>query len=182
MRLPRKKTSWTAASSRANRCPILKATLKCNNLDFKVLKEQFGFCGYPFDSASSRGHSSRTLIRLFSHYGSSLVRPCSTGKLRNCAFVDFENEALASQAHRHLNRTKVLLVERASKPTEHNKPQQTGVQLGNDFSQSASFLKDANSTRDRNQGSRLGSLPASEPIAPRLDVDYPFPPHLECCT
>ncbi|KAK8634090.1 hypothetical protein V6N13_014919 [Hibiscus sabdariffa] len=70
-------------------------------------------------------------------------------------------------------------VERASKPTEHNKPQQTGVQLGNDFSQSASFLKDANSTRDRNQGSRLGSLPASEPIAPRLDVDYPFPPHLE---
>ncbi|KAK8502057.1 hypothetical protein V6N13_064154 [Hibiscus sabdariffa] len=73
----------------------------------------------------------------------------------------------------------VLLVERAGKPTEHNKPQQNGVQLGKDFSQSASLLKDANSTTDPNQGSRLGSLPASEPIAPRLGVDYPFPPHLE---
>lgn len=70
-------------------------------------------------------------------------------------------------------------MERASKPTEHNKPQQTGVQLGKDFSQSASFLKDANSTRDPNLGSRSGSIPASEPIAPRLGVDYPFPPHLE---
>ncbi|PPR92866.1 hypothetical protein GOBAR_AA27800 [Gossypium barbadense] len=124
-----------------------------------------------------------TLLRLFSHYGASSVRPCSSGKLRNCAFVDFKNEALASQAHRQLNGLrflgKVLLVERASKPAEHNKPQQTGVQLGKDFSQSASLLKDANSTRDPNLGSRSGSIPASEPIAPRLGVDYPFPPHLE---
>ncbi|KAE8699195.1 U11/U12 small nuclear ribonucleoprotein 65 kDa protein [Hibiscus syriacus] len=125
-----------------------------------------------------------TLLRLFSHYGASAVRPCSSGKLRNCAFVDFKNEALASQAHRQLNGLrflgKVLLVERASKPTEHNKPQQTtGVQLGKDFSQSASLLKDANLTRDPNLGSRLGSIPSSEPIAPRLGVDYPFPPHLE---
>ncbi|TYG95593.1 hypothetical protein ES288_A11G280400v1 [Gossypium darwinii] len=44
-----------------------------------------------------------TLLRLFSHYGASSVRPCSSGKLRNCAFVDFKNEALASQAHRQLN-------------------------------------------------------------------------------
>ncbi|KAA3473018.1 RNA-binding 40 [Gossypium australe] len=124
-----------------------------------------------------------TLLRLFSNYGASSVRPCSSGKLRNCAFVDFKNEALASQAHRQLNGLrflgKVLLVERASKPAEHNKPQQTGVQLGKDFSQSASLLKDANSTRDPNLGSRSGSIPASEPIAPRLGVDYPFPPHLE---
>ncbi|KAL4355382.1 hypothetical protein GQ457_06G017800 [Hibiscus cannabinus] len=124
-----------------------------------------------------------TLLRLFSHYGASSVRPCSSGKLRNCAFVDFKNEALASQAHRQLNGLrflgKVLLAERASKPTEHNKPQQTGVPLGKDFSQSASLLKDANSTRDPNQVSRSGSIPASEPIAPRLGVDYPFPPHLE---
>ncbi|KAE8684057.1 neutral alpha-glucosidase AB-like [Hibiscus syriacus] len=74
---------------------------------------------------------------------------------------------------------KVLLVERASKPTEHNKPQQTGVKLGKDFSQSASSLKDANSTIDPSLGSRLGSIPSSEPIAPRLGVDYPFPSHLE---
>ncbi|MBA0859556.1 hypothetical protein Goshw_008234 [Gossypium schwendimanii] len=124
-----------------------------------------------------------TLLRLFSHYGASSVQPCSSGKLRNCAFVDFKNEALASQAHRQLNGLrflgKVLLVERASKPAEQNKPQQTGVQLGKDFSQSASLLKDANSTRDPNLGSRSGSIPASEPIAPRLGVDYPFPPHLE---
>ncbi|XWS64816.1 hypothetical protein CRYUN_Cryun05aG0036500 [Craigia yunnanensis] len=124
-----------------------------------------------------------TLFRLFSHYGASSVRPCSSGKLRNCAFVDFKNEALAYQARCQLNGLrflgKVLLVERASKPTEDNKPQQTGVQLGKDFPQSASLVKDANLTRDLNQGSRSGSRPASEPIASRLGVDYPFPPHLE---
>ena len=74
---------------------------------------------------------------------------------------------------------KVLSVERASKPTEDNKPQQTGVHLGKDFPQSSSLVKDANLTRYLNQGSRSGSIPASEPIAPRLGIDYPFPPHLE---
>ena len=74
---------------------------------------------------------------------------------------------------------KVLSVERASKPTEDNKPLQTGVQLAKDFPQSASLVKDANLTRDLNQGSRSGLTPASEPIAPRLGVDYSFPPHLE---
>ncbi|EOY10723.1 RNA-binding family protein isoform 4 [Theobroma cacao] len=124
-----------------------------------------------------------TLLRLFSHYGASSVRPCSSGKLRNCAFVDFKNEALASQAQRQLNGLrflgKVLSVERASKTTEDNKPQQTGVQPGKDFPQSASMVKDASLARDLNQGSRLRSVPTSEPIAPRLGVDYPFPPHLE---
>ncbi|XP_022718968.1 LOW QUALITY PROTEIN: U11/U12 small nuclear ribonucleoprotein 65 kDa protein-like [Durio zibethinus] len=124
-----------------------------------------------------------TLLRLFSHYGASSVRPCSTGKLRNCAFVDFKNEALAYQAHRQLNGLrflgKVLSVERASKPSEDNKPQKTGVQLAKDFPQSASLVKDANLTQDLTQGSRSGSIPASEPIALRLGVDYPFPPHLE---
>ncbi|GMP47843.1 hypothetical protein CsSME_00015409 [Camellia sinensis var. sinensis] len=46
---------------------------------------------------------SDTLSRLFSHYGASSVRPFSTGRVRNCAFVDFKSEALASQAHRQLN-------------------------------------------------------------------------------
>ncbi|XWS58474.1 hypothetical protein CRYUN_Cryun08bG0037000 [Craigia yunnanensis] len=124
-----------------------------------------------------------TLLRLFSHYGASSVRPCSSGKLKNCAFVDFKNEALAYQAQRQLNGLrflgKVLSVERASKLSEDNKAQQTGVQLGKDFPQSGSLVKDANLTRDLNQGSRSGSIPASEPIAPRLGVEYPFPPHLE---
>ncbi|XVF30911.1 hypothetical protein REPUB_Repub16aG0099300 [Reevesia pubescens] len=124
-----------------------------------------------------------TLLRLFSHYGAFSVRPCSSGKLRNCAFVDFKNEALAYQSHRQLNGLrflgKVLSVERVSKPSKDNKPQQTGVQLGKDLPQSASLVKDANLTRDLNQGSRSGSLPATEPIAPRLGVDYLFPPHLE---
>ncbi|XP_038696744.1 U11/U12 small nuclear ribonucleoprotein 65 kDa protein isoform X5 [Tripterygium wilfordii] len=44
-----------------------------------------------------------TLSRLFSHYGASSVRPCSTGRMRNCAFVDFKNEPLAYQAQRQLN-------------------------------------------------------------------------------
>lgn len=32
---------------------------------------------------------------------------------------------------------------------------------------------------DHNKGLKSGGLPASEPIAPRLGVDYPFPPFLE---
>ncbi|KAL4306886.1 hypothetical protein AHAS_Ahas16G0223100 [Arachis hypogaea] len=44
-----------------------------------------------------------TLSWLLSHYGASSVRPCSTGRLRNCAFVDFKNEMLASQAQRQLH-------------------------------------------------------------------------------
>ncbi|XWS42647.1 hypothetical protein CRYUN_Cryun16bG0031800 [Craigia yunnanensis] len=103
-----------------------------------------------------------TFLWLFSHYGVSSVRPCSGGKLRNCAFVDFKKEALAYQAQHQLNG----LIG-------------TGVLLRKDFPQSASLVKDANLTRDLNQGSRSGSIHAREPIAPRLGVDYPFPPHLE---
>ncbi|XP_052294565.1 U11/U12 small nuclear ribonucleoprotein 65 kDa protein isoform X3 [Citrus sinensis] len=44
-----------------------------------------------------------TLSRIFSHYGASSVRPCSAGRLRNCVFVDFGNEPLASQAQMQLN-------------------------------------------------------------------------------
>ncbi|XP_034684744.1 U11/U12 small nuclear ribonucleoprotein 65 kDa protein isoform X2 [Vitis riparia] len=77
-----------------------------------------------------------TLSRLFSSYGASSVRPCTSGRLRNCAFVDFKSEMLASQALRQLN-------------------------------------------GDLGEGLKSSSLPASEPIAARLGIDYPFPPHLE---
>lgn len=70
-------------------------------------------------------------------------------------------------------------MERAGKPTEDKKSPQTGVQLGKGFPQSASLGKDSNLTGDPNKGSRSGSIPAKEPIAPRLGVEYPFPPHLE---
>ncbi|KAL7246582.1 hypothetical protein ACSBR2_001643 [Camellia fascicularis] len=123
---------------------------------------------------------SDTLSRLFSHYGASSVRPFSTGRVRNCAFVDFKSEALASQAHRQLNGLcflgKVLSVERANKPTENNKNQQGAGQSGK---HSSSLTKDSTPNRDLNEGSKLGSFSASEPIAERLGVDYPFPPHLE---
>ncbi|XP_058218185.1 U11/U12 small nuclear ribonucleoprotein 65 kDa protein [Rhododendron vialii] len=121
-----------------------------------------------------------TLSRLFSHYGASSVRPCTTGRVRNCAFVDFKSEALATQAHRQLNGLhflgKVLSVERANKTSENNKHQQAAAQS---VKHSSSMTKDAPVTRDLNAGSKLGSFPTSEPIAERLGVDYPFPPHLE---
>ena len=74
---------------------------------------------------------------------------------------------------------KVLAVERASKPTENNKHQQGAGQPGK---HSSSLMKDAAPMRDLNKGSKLGSFPSNEPIAERLDVDYPFPPHLEYVT
>ncbi|KAK3011833.1 hypothetical protein RJ639_010827 [Escallonia herrerae] len=118
-----------------------------------------------------------TLARLFSHYGASSVRPCTSGRVRNCAFVDFRDEALASQAQRQLNGLrflgKVLSVERASKPTEDSKNRQSEPQLGKE---TTSLLNNAAAGIDG--GSKLQSLPAGESIAERLGVDYPFPPHL----
>ncbi|KAL5767976.1 hypothetical protein ACOSP7_014558 [Xanthoceras sorbifolium] len=117
-----------------------------------------------------------TLSRIFSHYGASSVRPCSSARLRNCAFVDFKNEALASQGHRQLNGLrflgKVLMVERATKLNEYTKPKHIEVQP-------KSLIKEATMNRDHSEGLKSGSLPDGEAIAPRLGVDYPFPPHLE---
>ncbi|KAK3197955.1 hypothetical protein Dsin_021370 [Dipteronia sinensis] len=117
-----------------------------------------------------------TLSRIFSHYGASTVRPCSSARLRNCAFVDFKNEALALQGHRQLNGLrflgKVLKVERASKVNENTKPNYSEAQP-------ISVMKEATVNRDHSEGLKPGSLPSSEAIAPRLGVDYPFPPHLE---
>lgn len=117
-----------------------------------------------------------TLSRLFSHYGASCVRPCTTGRMRNCAFVDFSNESLAIQAQRQLNGLrflgKVLSVERASTQPHDTKSQQNKPTSGNDAMSSrdeSSLAKDA----------KRESLPALEPIAEKLGVEYPFPPNLE---
>jgi hypothetical protein len=66
---------------------------------------------------------------------------------------------------------KVLSVERASKLSE--------AQQGKESVPPTSLIEDASVTRDVGDGSKFRSFPASEPIAPRLGVDYPFPPHLE---
>ncbi|XP_019255907.1 PREDICTED: U11/U12 small nuclear ribonucleoprotein 65 kDa protein isoform X4 [Nicotiana attenuata] len=44
-----------------------------------------------------------TLSRLLSNYGASSIRPCTSGRVRNCVFVDFKDESLAHQAQQHLN-------------------------------------------------------------------------------
>ncbi|XP_062113658.1 U11/U12 small nuclear ribonucleoprotein 65 kDa protein [Humulus lupulus] len=121
-----------------------------------------------------------TLSRLFSHYGASSVRPCSAnGRMRNCAFLDFPNDALAFQAHRQLNGLrflgKVLKAEKASKqPQDDNKPQP-----GSHEAQSSVLSTSGSKENASEQVSKPGSLPAADPIAPRLGVDYPFPPYLE---
>lgn len=113
-----------------------------------------------------------TLSRLFSHYGASSVRPCSGGKMRNCAFVDFKNEALASQAHRQLNGLrflgKVLAVERANNKKSHNGKNAETTKV-----------KDTTPITDLDKESKLGLFPKNEPIAEKLGIEYPFPPHLE---
>ncbi|XP_034686348.1 U11/U12 small nuclear ribonucleoprotein 65 kDa protein-like isoform X3 [Vitis riparia] len=89
---------------------------------------------------------------------------------------------LASQALRQLNGLrflgKVLLVERANKPTEDDK-QKSEALFGKDLTKPASLIKDFTMARDLGEGLKSSSLPASEPIAARLGIDYPFPPHLE---
>ncbi|KAJ8530243.1 hypothetical protein K7X08_037078 [Anisodus acutangulus] len=119
-----------------------------------------------------------TLSRLLSNYGASCFRPCTSGRMRNCAFVDFKDESLAHQAQQHLNGVrflgKTLAVERASRSTERDKYRQK-PRIGDD---SVSLIKDA-AAKEFGGGSRAGSYPGSEPIAERLGVDYPFPPHLE---
>ncbi|KAG1338886.1 U11/U12 small nuclear ribonucleoprotein 65 kDa protein [Cocos nucifera] len=116
------------------------------------------------------------LSRLFSHYGASSVRPCAGGKMRNCAFVDFKDEMLADQAQSQLNRLrflgKVLMVERAGKLNLKNTNQQSEEQPVKGSSGPPAPLLDSSTNMKK-------SVPVGEPIAARLGVDYPFPPHLE---
>ncbi|KAJ4915041.1 U11/U12 small nuclear ribonucleoprotein 65 kDa protein [Raphanus sativus] len=115
--------------------------------------------------------------RLFSQYGASAVRPCSGGRLRNAAFVDFKNEAIASQAHRQLNGLrflgKVLQVQRATtnKPNENKKPR-----LNEESGKDGQTFSNVSSNNDSKSGQ---GLLAGEPIAPKLGINYPFPPHLQ---
>jgi len=70
---------------------------------------------------------------------------------------------------------KVLSVERAIKPTEHN------AHVGGESESNTpkSLTKDTTDTRDTREGHKVESQYAAEPIAEKLGVDYPFPPHLE---
>ncbi|WOK95903.1 hypothetical protein Cni_G04610 [Canna indica] len=116
------------------------------------------------------------LSRLFSHYGASSVRPCAGGRLRNSAFVDFKDEALAAQAQSKLNRLrflgKVLTVERAGKANSKSADQKSESQSKKDSTSiNPAHLKESFLNQKK--------LSTGEPIAPRLGVDYPFPPHLE---
>uniref|UniRef100_A0A1J3HYT0 U11/U12 small nuclear ribonucleoprotein 65 kDa protein n=1 Tax=Noccaea caerulescens TaxID=107243 RepID=A0A1J3HYT0_NOCCA len=114
--------------------------------------------------------------RLFSQYGASGVRLCSGGRLRNAAFVDFKNEAFASQAHRQLNGLrflgKVLQVQRANKPIEDKKSRQ----VEESSKDGHCFFSTASSS---NNDSKSGQILSGEPIAPKLGINYPFPPHLQ---
>lgn len=70
---------------------------------------------------------------------------------------------------------KVLSVERASRPTENSKNHCEAQPK----KESTSSTNDAPLGRGPSSETKIGSLPGSEPIAERLGVDYPFPPHLE---
>ncbi|XP_021722528.1 U11/U12 small nuclear ribonucleoprotein 65 kDa protein-like [Chenopodium quinoa] len=119
------------------------------------------------------------LSRLFSHYGALAARPCTSARLKNCAFVDFRDEIAASHAQRQLNGLrflgKVLSVEKSSKPSEDNK------QVGGESEKNT--LKPLNQenaqSRDVQEGSKSASQLAAEPIAEKLGINYPFPPHIE---
>ncbi|KAL8129478.1 hypothetical protein V2J09_018633 [Rumex salicifolius] len=122
---------------------------------------------------------SDTLSRLFSHYGASAVRPGSGGRLRNCAFVDFKDEASALQAQRQFNGLrflgKVLSVEKAGKHAHDTKHLESEADKHN----LPPTVEDNLISSGQHERSKSGSLPSAEPIAENLGVDYPFPPHLE---
>jgi U11/U12 small nuclear ribonucleoprotein 65 kDa protein len=71
---------------------------------------------------------------------------------------------------------KVLSAERASKPNE-NGGKTSGAQLGKDSKTSA--VKSEDVIKPIDGEAKSGGFPIPEPIARRIGVDYPFPPHLE---
>ncbi|XP_068637308.1 U11/U12 small nuclear ribonucleoprotein 65 kDa protein [Aristolochia californica] len=127
--------------------------------------------------------SGDTLSRFFSHYGASSVRPCAGGRLRNCVFVDFKKEASALQAQSQLNRLrflgKVLSVERAGGQIPCKEKLLSEGKLGKNSTPPASSVNNAQVTGSISKVSIACSIPISEPIAPKLGVEYPFSPHLK---
>lgn len=71
---------------------------------------------------------------------------------------------------------KVLSVERANKPSNDTRSQQNKPVAGND---ATSAKDDDTAATDSKKESMMKSLPTLEPIAEKLGVEYPFPPHLE---
>ncbi|KAI5062294.1 hypothetical protein GOP47_0022833 [Adiantum capillus-veneris] len=125
-----------------------------------------------------------TLKHLFSHYGASNIRPCIAAKMKNCAFVEFKEEAQAARAQAQLHRLrflgKVLAVERAKPFTSKiSAKDQTEA-----ASQSSNLVTLHDGQRLPSSMSYFETGPTRlglrhEPIAPSLGIDYPFPPHLE---
>ncbi|CAN6443965.1 unnamed protein product [Victoria cruziana] len=124
-----------------------------------------------------------TLSRLFSHYGACGVRPCAGGKLRNSAFVDFNDEVSALQAQQQLNRLrflgKILSVERVSTLMTNEKELADKQHLKETFSPVATSKELSMTGIVSVPGSTPNAMKVGEPIASRLGLDYPFPPQLE---
>lgn len=114
-----------------------------------------------------------TLSRLFAHYGALSLRPFTAGRLKNCAFADFKDEVAASHAQRQLNGLrflgKVLSVEKST--CEDIKHKNKNVE--------GESQKNTSKNKDMQQASSTPTLFPSEPIAHKLGINYPFPPHLE---
>jgi len=101
---------------------------------------------------------------ILKHYKENLIFV-----LNDCIFVHFGLIRL-----RFLG--KVLSAERANKLTGNNENRR-GDQLGKDSK--TSMLKNANVGKLVDGDTESRGLPIHEPIADRLGVNYPFPPHLE---
>lgn len=71
---------------------------------------------------------------------------------------------------------KVLSVERASKETEVTKQQGNEREVRKD---PTSMVTDASAPKGSSHNYAGSNMHASEPIAEKLGLGYPFPPHLE---
>ncbi|EFJ11663.1 hypothetical protein SELMODRAFT_235257 [Selaginella moellendorffii] len=98
------------------------------------------------------------------------------GMLKNCAFLDFPDDASAARAQSQLHRVrflgKTLTAEKSRAPGEDDATKKSSKAFRK--SPDKSFLPRSHSSADPVTGSFV-----REPIAPSLGVDYPFPPHLE---
>ncbi|KAH6777119.1 RNA-binding family protein [Perilla frutescens var. frutescens] len=90
------------------------------------------------------------------------------------------DELPAYQAHKQLHGLrflgKVLSVERASKAIEGTKQQDSERVVRKN---ATSMVKDASAPKGSSHDYTGSNIHATEPIAEKLGVDYPFSPHLE---